>query len=116
SDVGSRVPADRMILWSLPYRLIAPLSDTNRHETQVRAQLSPLRAAPGPLAPAEAERILAAVQALRMDTTLMFNLSRVFLVGVRRNDAWPTRAAQARVLGDLRAKYGACVQTPSIAG
>lgn len=116
SDVGTHTPADHMILWSLPYRLIPALNDANGHETHVRAELGPLRRTPGRITSPEADRILAAIQSLRADNQLMTTLSLVFLVGVERNGAWPSSSERARVLDDLRARYGGCVVTPSIAG
>ena len=116
SDVGTHTPADHMILWSLPYRLIPALNDTNAHEAHARAELAPLRRAAGPLTPAEGDRILAAVQSLRADNQLMRTLSLVFLVGVERNGAWPTPLGRSRVLNTLSAQYAGCVRVPSIVG
>jgi hypothetical protein len=116
SDVGTHTPADHMILWSLPYRLVPALNDTNGHEAHARAELGPLHRTPGRLSPSEADRILAAVQSLRADNQLMTTLSLVFLVGVKRNDAWPSAPERDRVLDDLRVRNGGCVVTPSIAG
>jgi hypothetical protein len=116
SDVGTHTPSDHMILWSLPYRIITTLNDTNAHEIRARAELEPLRRAAGPLGPGEAERILAAIQSLRADNRFMARFSSIFLVGAERNKAWPTAQARGRVLDTLRARYGGCVRTPSIAG
>ena len=116
SDVGTHTPADHMILWSLPYRLIPALNDTNSHEAHAHAELGPLRRAPGRLSSGEADRMLAAIQSLRSDNQLMTTLSLVFLVGAKRNDAWPSASQRGRVLDDLRARDGDCVVTPSIAG
>jgi hypothetical protein len=116
SDVGTHTPADHMILWSLPYRLVPALNETNGHEAHARAELDPLRRAPGRLSPGEAYRILAAVQSLRSDNRLMTTLSLVFLVGAKRNGAWPSSSERARVLDDLHARHGGCVVTPSLAG
>jgi hypothetical protein len=116
SDVGTHTPADHMILWSLPYRIVPILNETNLNERQTRVELDPPRRAAGPLRPAEADGILAAIRSLRADNQFMSRLSLIFLRGAARNDAWPTPPERSRILDDLRARYGACVRTPSIAG
>jgi hypothetical protein len=114
SDVGSHSTADRMVTWSLPYRLVPLLQSVNLDELAETAQLEPTRSGAGPLTTQEADRMLVADHALRADNQTMAHRSGAFLVGVQKNGASLSESAQTGILNELRKHYGSCVAAPSL--
>lgn len=114
SDVSSHVPADRMVTWSLPYRLIPLLQSINLDEYSVAVQLQPTRSDGGRLAIDESDRMLLADHKLRADNQAMAHRSGAFLIGAQKNGVGIAANVQARILDELRARYGNCVVAPSL--
>lgn len=114
SDFASHASADRMITWSLPYRLVPLLQSINLDETTEAAQLQPTRSEGGVLAPEEADRMLIAAHTLKADNQIMAHRSGAFLIGAQKDGAGIAASVQERLLGELRRRYGDCVAVPSL--
>lgn len=114
SDVASHASADRMITWSLPYRLVALLQSINLDESTQAARIQPTRSDGGQLATEEADRMLVADHTLRLDNETMAHRSGAFLVGVHKNGVDIAANVQSRLLNELRKRYGNCITAPSL--
>ena len=111
-DVAGHMSAERAVRWSNPYRMIPRLSENNGAELE---QLAVLRAGGrrrGPPSELERERVLVAVQHLRIANRSMANASRVMLAGAHGAGVDMAPSGKAPILTRLRAIYGDCVVTP----
>jgi hypothetical protein len=79
SDVGSHTPAEKMIVWSSPYRLIPQLNEVNQLEGVNLERLQVEDHGPPSLTPTEHDRLTQAVFSLRHDNFWMARKSRTFL-------------------------------------
>ncbi len=114
SDVASHASAERMVTWSLPYRLVPLLQAVNLDEYSESGQLEPARDDSGTLATDEADRMLIADHRLRVDNQAMAHRSGVFLVGAQKNGVSIAANVQTGILDELRTHYGNCVVAPSL--
>jgi hypothetical protein len=116
AGVPAHVSAQQMVDWSTPYRTIPDLRRVNAQESADLAALQPLRRGAGPLSANEQDRMLAGVQKLRSDNWQMAHLSRKGSIGLDLGHMAVRPEERRRLLDGLRARYGACVVTPSSAG
>jgi len=116
SDAASHTSADRMVTWSKPYRMMPILQDLNLLENADRVELQPTRRTGGSLSAAEADRMLSAVERLRIANRQMASRSRVLLVGLVKNGIEVQPAESKHIIQGLRARYGGCVEQPVLTG
>jgi hypothetical protein len=113
SDVGSHMPAKQMLLWSSPYRIVPLLASANDQEANRLTDLQLGDDTPGAVTPAQRERMMLAIDALRRDNLLMFRRSRTLLHGLLDLKMEISDPDRAKILSDLRGRFGACVNEPA---
>jgi hypothetical protein len=114
SDVGSHIPATQMMNWSKPYNFVPSLDKRNAQELENRAALLPTHREGEKLSPAEAETMLAAIARLREDNIGVAGRSRALLISMRDAGITMGQDQQNFALKALRARFHACVSTPSL--
>ncbi len=114
SDAASHTSADRMVTWSKPYRNIPVLQELNMLENGDLVELQPTRRAGGPLSTVESDRMLAAVERLRITNQQMAGRSSILLLGMAMNGVELRPAERTHIMQGLRALYGDCVREPTL--
>ena len=111
SDVGSHTSAQKMILWSAPYRSIPMLSAADDRE---RLGQEAMRLADGPqhLTPDEKERIVSTAYSLRQANDRMAHWSRTYLRALLDLKMEMPADQRRKLVADGRAQLGACVIDP----
>jgi hypothetical protein len=113
SDVASHMPADTMDLYAIVYTQMAPMTRNSEREVSDLAQLQALSRSGGALTPAERDKVLSAVEALRGDDRLMWLVSGWTIPKLR--ELGPLDADRAReMLADARDHYRDCVKPPPL--
>jgi len=114
SDVGSHIPATRMMTWSKPYNFVPSLDKRNAQELENRLALQPTHREGEMLSAGEAEAMLAATARLREDNIGMAGRSLALLRSMRDNGITLEEDQQNYALKALRARFHECVSTPSL--
>ena len=115
SDISVHMPSETMQLWTSAYAVIPALDRANEREFQHLAQLRSLSRTGGALSPAERDRVIAAVEALRADELELYTGIQVLIPAMRA--AGVPAAATKSQMAKLRARYGGCVAAqPTAAG
>ena len=110
SDVASHMPADTMDLYAIVYTQMAPMTRNSEREVSDLAQLRALSRSGGALTPAERDKMLSAVEALRSDDHLMWLVSGWTMPKLR--ELGPLDADRVReMLADARDHYPDCVKS-----
>jgi hypothetical protein len=113
SDVAGHMPADTMDLYAIVYTQMAPMTRNSEREVSDLAQLRALSRSGGALTPAERDKILSAVEALRADDHLMWLVSGWTMPKLR--ELGPLDADRVReMLADARNHYRDCVKPPPL--
>lgn len=112
SDVASHVSPERMLRWSVPYRVMPSLAETNRLEMSTAAALTAGRRHNGQLTETEADRIAVTVEHLRELNLNMTMGAEVLLAGSHDIGVEVPAQVKQRTLAQLRAAYGPCVVEP----
>jgi hypothetical protein len=113
SDVASHMPADTMDLYAIVYTQMAPMTRNSEREVSDLAQLQALSRSGGALTPAERDKVVSAVEALRGDDRLMWLVSGWTIPKLR--ELGPLDADRAReMLADARDHYRDCVKPPPL--
>jgi hypothetical protein len=113
SDIASHMPADTMDLYAIVYTQMAPMTRNSEREVSDLAQLQALSRSGGALTPAERDKVLSAVEALRGDDRLMWLVSGWTIPKLR--ELGPLDADRAReMLADARDHYRDCVKPPPL--
>ena len=110
SDVSVHMPPDAMQLWTSAYAVIPALDRANEREFQHLAQLRALSRTGGALSPAERDRVIEGVEALRADELELYTGIQVLIPAMRA--AGVPAAATKSQMAKLRARYGGCVAAP----
>jgi hypothetical protein len=113
SDVASHVSPERMLRWSVPYRVMPSLADTNKQEMSVAAALTAGRHHEGPLTETEADRVAVTIEHLRELNVNMTRGAEVLLAGSHDIGVEVPAQVKQRTLAQLRASYGPCVVQPA---
>jgi hypothetical protein len=109
SDVASHMPADTMDLYAIVYTQMAPMTRNSEREVSDLAQLRALSRSGGALTPAERDKILSAVEALRGDDHLMWLVSGWTMPRLR--ELGPLDADRVHeMLAEARDHYRDCVK------
>jgi hypothetical protein len=114
TGVLSHGGSDELILWSLPYRLIVVLGPRNRTENEDRINLRSISSAPGPLTPAERDRVTVALEHLRSDENSMINGSTVLLEAAAEAGVTLTEQQKRQAVDELRQDGGKCASEPKL--
>jgi hypothetical protein len=112
SDVGSHMGAERLVQWSLPYRVLGGMTEANMRERDLVTDLH--EALPPTGAPSEANlQALRRVAAqLRMTNTSFYRGSQLLLKRSENLGAAVPDAERRALLKEARAIYGDCAQAP----
>lgn len=109
SDVASHMPAGAMDLYTIIYTQMPPMTRNSEREVTDLAQLRALNRSGGTLSPAERDKVLSAVEALRSDDHLMWLVSGWTLPKLR--ELGPLDPGRLREMAtDARRHYGNCVK------
>lgn len=109
SDVASHMPAKTMDLYAIIYTQMPPMTRTSEREVSDLAQLRSLSRSGGALSPAERDKVLSAVEALRSDDNLMWLVAGWTMPKLR--EIGPLDRGRVReMLIDARDHYGDCVK------
>lgn len=109
SDVASHMPAEKMDLYAIVYTQMPPMTRNSEREVGDLAQLRSLSRSGGALSPAERDKILSAVEALRSDDNLMWLVAGWTMPKLR--EIGPLDQDRVReMLLDARGHYGDCVK------
>ena len=110
SDVSVHMRPEAMQLWTSAYAVIPALDRANEREFRDLAQLQSLSRTGGALSPAERDRMIEAVEALRADELELFSGIRVLIPAMRAAGV-PAAATKAQ-MARLRQRYGGCLGAP----
>lgn len=110
SQVLVNTGSKRMIGWSASYILVALLSQSAKEESEELPRLQARLSGDGPISAAQQDRLFQAIADLRRQNRGMA-LSSLVLIGVAGQRGMTLAPATKRaLLGEARAKYGACVE------
>ena len=109
SDVASHMPADTMDLYAIVYTQMPPMTRDSEREAVDLAQLHAVNRIGGALSPAEQDKILSAVEALRSDDHLMWLVSGWSMPKLRELGPLDSDRVQ-QMLADARDHYGDCAR------
>lgn len=104
--------SQKLVRWSLPYRMVIVLGPRNITEHNDLIDLRSISDAPGQLTAAERDRAVVALEHLRADESQMMSGSRVLLAAAAQTGVRLTDMQQKAVLDQLRPEWGACVTKP----
>ena len=112
SDVLARLTAEDALHRSQAYNVMPALGETNTQEGQHTTDLGALDPKPGVLTTAERDRAVLAVRRLRFDNRQMFALSVTLLRASEDLAVTLTETDRARVISELRPRWGDCLVDP----
>ena len=107
------MPADTMDLYAIVYTQMAPMTRNSEREVSDLAQLRALSRSGGALTPAERDKILSAVEALRGDDHLMWLVSGWTIPKLRELGSLDADRLR-EMLAQARDHYGECVKAPPL--
>ena len=110
SDISVHMPSEAMERWTSAYAVIPALDRANEREFQDMARLRALSRTGGTLSPAERDRVIDAVEALRADELEMFTGIQVLIPALR--EVGVHAAATRTQMAKLRQRYGGCIAAP----
>ena len=113
SDVGTHMGAERIVKWSVPFRVIPSMTFTNNRELDDIDSLRGLPDEAGPLSEAEVERLSLAVERAKTDNVYMSVASTLLLITAKAAGADVAEKHKQAILAEARTHYGACVATPN---
>lgn len=114
SDVGSHTGPERLVQWSLPYRLIAGLNDDNTRERDLAIDLREGLPPTGDPSPADLQALRRNAGQLRALNNVFYRVSQLLLARSRAIDAPLPAASRGELLRQARAIYGGCVRVPDL--
>lgn len=109
SDVASHMPAKKLDLYAIIYTQMPAMSRNSERETADQAQLRALNRSGGALSPAEQDKVLSAVEALRSDDHLMWLVSGWTMPKLRELGSLDADRVREMV-ADAREHYGDCIR------
>lgn len=113
SDVGSHMGADRLVMWSAPYRLLPMLSEANQHEREQTVDLHESLPASGEPSPSDLQSLRRIAGQLRYLNSKFVTASQLVLARTEKNGGRIPDTAAQTLLRKARAIYGPCVIVPN---
>jgi hypothetical protein len=112
SDVGAHFRAERLSGWQRAYNPMPVLAAQSLQEAAALDQLTAFPDEPGSLSEMQGDELRATVRTLRGTNLRIFGLSALVLEGLASVHVEIAEAQKAQILGEARARFGACVETP----
>lgn len=101
-----------LIRWSLPYRLISPMSRDNIAERNDTIDLRSISHTSGHLTPAETDRVTVALRHLWIDAQAMQGRSKLLISAADEAGVTMSRNQMRAIIAQVRREWGGCVKAP----
>ena len=112
SDVGSHMGAERLILWSAPYRIMPGQTEVNGRERELVIELHEALPPTGDPSPAELQALRQTAARLRVINGQFYRASQMILARSQAVDAPVPEPIRRELLNQAHAIYGDCVRAP----
>jgi hypothetical protein len=114
SDVGSHMGPDRLVQWSLPYRLMQGLNDSNTRERDVAIELHEALPPSGEPGAADLQLLRRDAAELRSLNIVFYRVSQLLLARSFRAGAALPEPMARELVREATAIYGTCVRPPDL--
>jgi len=109
SDVASHMPADTMDLYAIVYTQMQPMTRNSEREAVDMSQLRALSRSGGAISPGERDKLLSAIEALRTDDLLIWQVGGWTLPKLRELGSLDAGRVND-MLAAARRHYGDCIK------
>jgi hypothetical protein len=112
SDIGSHMGPERLVQWSSPYRILAPMTDRNQRERDLAIELHESLPPAGDPSAADLQTLRRDSAQLRAINGGFYRGSQLLLMRSQGLGAAVPEPIRRDLLNEARAIYGDCVRAP----